>query len=260
MTPNEQSTIETAQTTVEPSSFVPNNDEYLTHYWPFCNGEMKDKIGSADMIQGNLTSFVSDRFGNQNSALALNGGWAQVPQGIYFDTSEFTISVWILPQKINEDDARVIDFGNDAYLDNILIKLLNTSNDWKPSLNIYNGTLDLGTVQSDRDLVDLEWQLLTVTFDGVQMVLYINGTKAGNFTLSPRFPPQSLIRANNYIGKSNDPSTGFSSSYLDDLRFYNKCLNQQEILDLVNNNRNYSSEQIYPFLNNFFITFVIKSI
>jgi len=250
MTPNEQSTIETAQTTVEPSSFVPNNDQYLTHYWPFCNGEMKDKIGSADMIQGNLTSFVSDRFGNQNSALALNGGWAQVPQGIYFDTPEFTISFWILPQKINGDDARVIDFGNDAYLDNILIKLFNTySNDRKPSLNIYNGTLDLGTVQSDRDLVDLEWQLLTVTFDGVQMVLYINGTKAGKFTLSPRFPPQSLIRANNYIGKSNDPSTGFSSSYLDDLRFYNKCLNQQEIFDLVNNNKNYSSEQIYPFNN-----------
>jgi hypothetical protein len=36
---------------------------------------------------------------------------------------------------------------------------------------------------------------------------------------------------------------------LDDLRFYNKCLNQQEILDLVNNNKNYSSEQIYLFNN-----------
>jgi hypothetical protein len=228
---------------------VPNNDQYLTHYWPICNDEMADKIGSDDMIQGNLTSFTSDRFGNQNSALALNGGWAQVPQGIYFDTPEFTISVWILPQKIHGDDARVIDFGNGPCLDNIVIKLCNTSNDWKPSLNIYNGTLDLGTVQSDGDLVDFEWQLLTVTFDGVQMVLYINGTKRGYFKISSRFIPLSLIRVNNYIGKSNDPSNGFSSSYLDDLRFYNKCLNQKEILDLMNKNKNYSSEQIYSFIN-----------
>ena len=34
------------------------------------------------MKQGALTSFTSDRFGNANSALALNGGWAQVPSGV----------------------------------------------------------------------------------------------------------------------------------------------------------------------------------
>ena len=43
---------------------------------------MLDQIGSAHMTQGALTSFTSDRFGNANSALALNGGWAQVPSGV----------------------------------------------------------------------------------------------------------------------------------------------------------------------------------
>ncbi len=72
-----------------------STDQYLTHYWPICNCTMKDAIGTADMIQGNLTSFIADRYGKVNSALALNGGWAQVPSGIYFDTPEFTIAVWV---------------------------------------------------------------------------------------------------------------------------------------------------------------------
>ena len=50
-------------------------DQYLTHYWPICDGQMLDQIGMANMIQGNLTSFTLDRFGNANSALALNGGY-----------------------------------------------------------------------------------------------------------------------------------------------------------------------------------------
>jgi hypothetical protein len=83
----------------------------LTHYWPICNSQMKDVIGNSDMTQGNLTTFTSDRFGNVNSALALNGGWSKVPSGIYFDSPEFTISVWVFPQQVGYW-SRIIDFGN----------------------------------------------------------------------------------------------------------------------------------------------------
>ncbi len=71
------------------------NDVFLTNYWSFDNGQMTDQVGSADMSQGNSTSFTSDRLGNVNSALALNGGWAQVPPGIYFNTPEFSITFLI---------------------------------------------------------------------------------------------------------------------------------------------------------------------
>ena len=72
---------------------------------------MRDIIDSKDMEQGNLTSFIEDRFACPNSALALNGGWTQVPAGIYFDTPEFTISSWVYPMKIGYY-CRLIDFGN----------------------------------------------------------------------------------------------------------------------------------------------------
>ena len=57
---------------------------------------MLDQIGTSHMTQGSLTSFIEDRFGNVNSALALNGGWTQIPSGSYFNTSEYSITVWDL--------------------------------------------------------------------------------------------------------------------------------------------------------------------
>jgi hypothetical protein len=88
-----------------------STDQYLTHYWPFENGTMLDEIGSAHMTEGNFTSLIEDRFGCPNSALALNGGWTEVPAGIYFDTPEFTISAWIFPQRVGYF-SRLIDFSS----------------------------------------------------------------------------------------------------------------------------------------------------
>ncbi len=106
-------------------------DVYLTHYWSFDNGQMRDQVGSAHMSQGSLTSFTSDRLGNVNSALAFIGGWAQVPPRIYFDTSEFSITVWGFPQQIGSW-SRVIDFGNGP-ANEVMLSLDSGSNNQKPS-------------------------------------------------------------------------------------------------------------------------------
>jgi hypothetical protein len=72
---------------------------------------MLDEKGSAHMLQGALTSFTLDRFNCPNSSLALNGGWTQVPSGVYFDSPEFTISVWVFSQQVGFN-SWIIDFGN----------------------------------------------------------------------------------------------------------------------------------------------------
>ena len=96
---------------------------------------MNDLIGSSHMIQGNLTSFIEDRFGCLNSSLALNGGWIQVPSGIYFDSPEFTISVWVYPMNVGYF-SRIIDFGVGANADNILLTLSN-GNSLLPYFNFF---------------------------------------------------------------------------------------------------------------------------
>jgi hypothetical protein len=193
---------------------------------------MNDSIGSAHMTQGNLTTFTFDRFGNQNSALALNGGWTQVQAGIYFDTPEFTISAWIMPQQIGSW-AKLFDFGNGQWVDNIYLSLSNGS-DCVPIVVI--DALKLFAVKSTQRCTLNQWQLLTATFDGQTITIYINATLTAANTLSSNTLMPRLIRTLNYIGKSNSIADGYSYSIIDELRFYNKSLTQCEISELMFDN------------------------
>ena len=197
---------------------------------------MTDVIDSKDMTQGNATYFTFDRFGNENSSLALNGGWTQVPPGIYFDTQEFTISVWVYPKQVGYL-SRIIDFGNklaSKYSDNIILRLDSDSLE-KPALNIVDGTGNSkGECKSVKVLIKNEWQLLTATFNRSLESFFINGELTCNKSINYALP--KITRLYNYIGKSYNPSHKYSWSFIDDLRFFNKSLTQEEILELMNQN------------------------
>jgi hypothetical protein len=134
---------------------------------------MTDVIDSKDMTQGNLTYFTADRFGNENSALALNGGWTQVPPGIYFDTPEFTISVWVYPKQVGFR-SKAIDFSNSLasnFSDNIILRL-DSGNNNIPALNLAVGTKYIAECLSNTALSSGKWQFLTATFNRSLESLY----------------------------------------------------------------------------------------
>jgi hypothetical protein len=196
---------------------------------------MKDQIGSSHMAQGNLTSFTTDRFGCVDSALALNGGWTKVPSGIYFDAPEFTISVWVYPQKVGSW-ARIIDFGNGPALQNVYFAF-SRDTILKPYFEIF---FELNSVVSSaaitQQITQLEsWQFFVATFDSKTARVYLNGQLFNEVNNSYSLP-SNFSRSKCFIGKSNWPTDGYSYSYLDELRFYNKSLTQQEIIQLMNQN------------------------
>ena len=205
---------------------------------------MKDVIGGSDMTRGDLASFTTDRFGNINSALALNGGWTQLPSGIYFDSPEFTISLWIFQQKIGYW-SRILDFGNAEYK-NIVLTLAFFSKP-KIDLEIFDGLNNITIIAtSSQYLTENNWQFIVATFNGTNTRLYLNGILTAESNQSYSMPVTK--RTNCYIGKSSDPSNGYSHSVFDDLRFYNKSLSQNEILELMN----YNETSKTPF-NYFFV-------
>jgi len=200
---------------------------------------MLDVIGLSDMIQGSLTNFTLDRFGDPNSALALNGGWTQVPSGIYFNTPEFTISVWIYPQQVGSW-SRVIDFGNGPFVDNIILALSAVTSLKSCSL-ILSGSA-VFSCYSSKTLTLNSWQFLTFTFNTTHGYIYLNGTIVAQSNQSFTLP--TITRTKCYIGKSFDPTNEYSSSYLDELRFYNKSLTQTEIIELMNQNQTSNLQKI----------------
>ena len=68
------------------------------------------------------------------------------------------------------------------------------------------------------------------------MKIYIDGEQTGNLILNQSYKMPQIARKDNFVGKSFDPKNGYSYSSLDDLRFYNICLTQQEIIKLMNHN------------------------
>ena len=197
---------------------------------------MNDLIGNAHMSLGFNTTFVEDRFGMPNSALALNGGWTQVPSGIYFDSSQFTATAWVYPSQLGKY-SRVFDFGNGQYSNNIGLAFCSNFLNSNPIAEIYNGSLlALPRVLSSKSLNLDAWQFLALTFNGSILSLFINGSLAGSSSMpnGETFQLPHLNRARNFFGKSNWPIDGYSSSFLDDIRFYSISLTQTQINDLMN--------------------------
>jgi hypothetical protein len=194
---------------------------------------MTDQIGSAHMTQGNLTTFVPDRFGNPNSALNLNGGWTQVPAGNYFNTPAFTISAWVYPLQVGYY-ARMIDFGNVAGPENVAL-IFSLQNVLTPLMLVRCASNYIFTTISTQSFVPSTWYFLAATFDGINSRIYMNGTLTKSDALSSSFSMPIITRTNCFFGKSpNTPPDGVSFSYIDSIRFYNISLTQSQIIELMN--------------------------
>ena len=218
--------------------FAFTNDEYLTQYWPFCNSDMSDQISAADMMPESSLYFTQDKYGNPNSALALNGSWTQVPNNVYFNTTKFSMSVWIYAQSPGKWSS-IVDFGQGGGLNQIQLTQDSGSSNGIPSFCIYIGSANWGgpgCVTSSQALAQGQWEMLTSTYDGTTMNIYINGVLKGTKTASGTMP-KHFVRPNNLIGAAVSSGNGYAWSYLDDLRFYNICLNQAEINYLMSNTR-----------------------
>lgn len=213
-------------------------DEFLTHHWPIFNSNMSDVVGTADIERVNPITFASDRFGNPNSSLNLNGGSTRIPGGIYFDSPEFTISVWVYPKGVKYH-SRIIDFSPvlNSYENRIYLVFDNAPNSqnltYEPALFILdNRNKSVVQAISSKPLINEQWQFLTITFNGTASYIYINGCISQSTTFVKPYILPTIFRNFTYIGKRS----AYSNSYLDDLRFYNKSLAQSEILDLMYEN------------------------
>ena len=214
------------------------NDQYLTHHWAISNSQMIDYVGNANMVQGSATTFTTDRFGHANEALSLNGGWTTLPSGVYFNTPQFTISVWVWPNAISGQYSRVIDIGNPGPTFEIELTINSANGDRKPSMWIYYASPSSSYFgfSTNTQLALNTWQFLAATYDGLTMRIYIDGVASGTYPYTYTMP--SMTRSACFVGK-NPWNQGSSSSYLDDLRFYNKSLSLCEINDLMKNTCKY---------------------
>ena len=198
----------------------------LIHYWSF-NSHIKDEIGQAHLFNGTKARFTFDRFNRPVSALSLRDGYYQIPPGNYFKTGEFSILAWVRPRSYAYF-SRIVEFGNEQ--NNNIILMLSQTNTGQPDFGIYEGGFKYDI--RGRNLTLDEWNHVAVTF-GSQVSIYVD--KVLQTSVSNTISFSNVTRYLNFIGKSNSPGNANADADIDELKLFDRVLNQAEINFEVNN-------------------------
>ncbi len=225
-----------AFTTVASTTKMFNPTDGLTNYWTF-NGNVNDVVGNANLYGGVNAELTFDRFGKPNSALNLTNGYYQVPPGVYFNGTQFSISAWVKVKNIRSS-SRLIDFGFLNGGEVVMLALSNAMNG-KPVFYFQSGA-DSFFGYSQVELSLNQWQHLACVYSFPYYFIYINGTLVtapGSQTTYSSFSINNVVRTSNFVGRSNwNFMDGDADADFDDLKIFNRSLSQQEIGIEMNNN------------------------
>jgi hypothetical protein len=169
---------------------------------------------------------VSILTNNGTNALDFDGGddYASLPAGTYF-SGDFTIECWVYPKSF-PNWARIIDFGNGAGNNNVLLAYT-FGNSGAPGFYVGGSQF-----QANKTLPLNQWSHIAATLSGTTATIYINGIAAGTAT----FPiPANVIRNYCYIGKSNWGGDPYANAIYDELRIWNVAKTPAEIQASMSN-------------------------
>jgi streptogramin lyase len=162
----------------------------------------------------------------QNYCLQFDGldDYVDMPDGFADFRNGFTIEMWAHPTS-PRSYARFIDFGNGSPSDNIIFARNATSDTLL--FEVYIGDSSGGRLEAGQ-VIDLNmWQHLAATLDlSGEVIIYKNGVEVAR---GAAIVPNNLIRANNYIAKSNWSWDEYYQGYMDEIRIWNRALTTEEI-------------------------------
>jgi hypothetical protein len=168
-----------------------------------------------------------------NSVLHLDGAddHVTVPAGIWFG-DEFTIETWVFERSYNYF-SRVMDFGNGAGVDNILLAL-SQERLGRPQFNIFpSGQFIL----APNPIPLNEWVHLAVTVKTNRAIMYVNGVAVVS---GPIGTANAVVRTKNYIGRSNWPPPDENvKGQLDDFRIWDVARTPEQL-------QQFSTEPVSP--------------
>jgi hypothetical protein len=199
----------------------------LFGYYIFDNGTFNDKIAERNGLGiGNL--FSSETPTGKGKSLKFNSssGFLKVNKSIWDNIEEFTISFWI---KTSTTNYQPLFLQGPNRFDGLHTLALNGS-------GIYLGnTSYCFACPTPLNIFDNKWHMITISCDGVnnykptpRMSLYLDGI----FYVSS--PGSEIIFDSNYDLIIGGDGFTVSECSLDNIRFYNRALNNSEINNIFN--------------------------
>lgn len=187
------------------------------------NGTCVDTIGYVDGLVTGSTHALD--FEYDNGSYCYFGGSLVVPQNLMF-TDAFTISAWIKPETISAV-SHMIFYNADGSTKGVHLYVNGTSA--RVDFTIYDGSTSQTTNTGNSSIANGSTYLVTAVYDykgGVQKIfLYKKGVGQVATSTSPATIP-ILVNYNTTAAISLWSSF---DGVIDDLRFYNRALSNEEI-------------------------------
>ena len=217
------------------------NDPSLVSYWPF-EGNSTDWKGSYNGSDTSIT--YSTSYGRFGEGAYFDGSTSKIDLPTpTFSGSTFTLSAWCYPQGItgNPYDGKIIDIKGS---DNSRIVMQQYANPTSTVVGISNAFASFVSTNwatgpnayaNSSAVAPNQWYLVTTTYDGANLNLYLNGV------LATSTPQISTLNLNAYFeigNEAGDPAYAprYFHGDLDDLAVFSRALSSGEISNLYTGN------------------------
>ncbi len=213
-------------------------DPSLISYWRF-EGNANDAKG----LNNGSSSTVAygPAFGKFGQGAYFNGsGAVTIPDAPNLDpASAITMTMWIYPTSPFSANEKALVKSNAGDIGGSEQWAIYTGTNYVSlygQVNTTNAATAGGTAaltNFSRDSILNSWALLTITYDGSQVVTYINGVPHGTAAASgPLVPPYGGSPGPLNIGGENGIGTTFFTGYIDDVAIFSRALSAAEVYSL----------------------------
>ncbi len=200
----------------------------LIAYYPF-EGNANDESGNGNNGVVSGAVLTTDKNGNANSAYLFDGTGDSIecPNSLLLSPDQITISVWVNPTEILEQDRYIIFRSNNYFID--AMRGWGGAN--KPHFYMYDAAAASVSASSSVSLIAAQWNHLVGTYDGSTMRMYLNNNLVGSAVL---IPPLNHPVSNLIIGAYTTvpSSTAGFNGIIDEVRIYNRALSSTEVANL----------------------------
>ena len=201
----------------------------LIAYYPFSNNA-KDRSGNC--INGTIygANLTSDRFNYNNAAFHFDGtgnDYIEIP-GSIFENPEYTYSVWASAESIPlaGDSYGIISVGGIDFRD----QTIGLRNDGYGSAS-YNNDLSNFVLYSQKPPIIGQWTHIVSIRSTDKIQLYLDGILVDEQKVSNFLTPFYSANLKTTIGIRHNYQNPFHG-ILDDVRFYDRALSSEEVMDL----------------------------
>ena len=216
-------------------------DSTLPYYWfPFNNDKSSLGINTTSLSLNGTPTFSN----NMLQLVSSSSQYVTIPP-FPTDNIGLSFSLWFTSRS-NQTWARLFDFGNGPSNNNIIMYI----NNGNLGLSVYLGSTyymyDVySTNVNNNTLTHVAWTLNPAS--PYTWSLYINGNSIVlPSTLTPKYP-NSIIRNQCYIGRSNWSSDPYFTGSISDFRVYKRVISQTEVINIMNSNNPYNvAYYVYP--------------